>query len=120
MNNSKVKLLNQQYQVVSHCGVSAWPYDMCMITPSEVAVTATHEVQFITVTQGQLVTGRKFKVQHPCWGIAHHQGDLFITSGTALYKCTLSGERVCRLHEDLSGYNTGKNYCGSIFIVLEI
>ncbi|KAH3773683.1 hypothetical protein DPMN_175051 [Dreissena polymorpha] len=58
-NNKNVKLLNQQYQVVSHWDVSGYIEDMCMIKPSEVAVTVTsnttgsniHEVQFITATQ---------------------------------------------------------------------
>ncbi|KAH3879553.1 hypothetical protein DPMN_003456 [Dreissena polymorpha] len=94
--------------MVSHWSVNAVPYDMCMITPSEVALAVdddsnTHEVQFITVTHNQLVSGRKFKLPHTCKSIAHHQGDLFITSGTALYKYTLSGKQICRLHEDLSG-----------------
>ncbi|KAH3835581.1 hypothetical protein DPMN_108935 [Dreissena polymorpha] len=37
-NNKRVKLLNQQYQVVSHWDVTAKPWDICQITPSEVAV----------------------------------------------------------------------------------
>ncbi|KAH3879524.1 hypothetical protein DPMN_003427 [Dreissena polymorpha] len=54
--NDKVKLLNQQYQVVSHWGVNAKPWDMCLITPSEAAVAlGDHGVQFITVTQSKLV-----------------------------------------------------------------
>ncbi|KAH3692920.1 hypothetical protein DPMN_193256 [Dreissena polymorpha] len=107
--NHKVKLLNQQYQVVSHCGVSA--QSICQITPSEVAVTVddwinTHEVQFITFNQSQLVTGRHFQLQHDCYGIAHHQGDLFICSGNAMFKYSLSGELICKLYEDASGFVT--------------
>ncbi|KAH3693011.1 hypothetical protein DPMN_193348 [Dreissena polymorpha] len=80
---------------------------MCLITPSEVAVAVSdnrnkHEVQFITVTQSKLVSGRKFRLQHECSGIAHYQGDLFIGSGEALFKYTLSGKQVCRLYEDQS------------------
>ncbi|KAH3854875.1 hypothetical protein DPMN_097433 [Dreissena polymorpha] len=109
----KVKLLDQQYQVVSHLVVQADPKDMCLITPSEVAVTVddnsnTHEVQFITVTKSQLVTGRKFQLQHECKGIAHHLGDLFICSGTALHKYSLSGKLVLTLYEDISSGDTGK------------
>ncbi|KAH3862382.1 hypothetical protein DPMN_025348 [Dreissena polymorpha] len=105
-NNNKVKLLNQQYQVVSHWDVNARPFDICLITPSEVAVAVNngniHEVQFITVNQGKLVSGRKFQLQHECRGIGHHQGDLFVTSGQELYKYTLSGKLICRLYEDRS------------------
>ncbi|XP_052262611.1 uncharacterized protein LOC127866221 [Dreissena polymorpha] len=105
-NNKKVKLLNQQYHAVSHLDVRAESQDICQITPSEVAVAVTyrniHEVQFITVIQGQLTLGRKLKLQHGCSGIACHQGELFICSGTALYKYTLYGKQLCRLYEDRS------------------
>ncbi|KAH3742144.1 hypothetical protein DPMN_048879 [Dreissena polymorpha] len=115
-NNKKVKLLNQQYQVVSHWDVAADIRDMCQITPSEVAVAVntarnTHGVQFITVTQSQITPGRKLELQHGCTGIAHHQGELFICSGTALYKYTLNGKHVCSLYEDISySLYTGKNH----------
>ncbi|KAH3856444.1 hypothetical protein DPMN_099032 [Dreissena polymorpha] len=107
--NNKVKLLNQQYQVVSHCNVSHYndPPDMCLITPTEVAVTVNGEVQFITVSQSQLAKGRKLKLQNSCHSIAHNQGDLYTCSDTALYKFTLSGKLVCRLYEDTSADYTG-------------
>ncbi|KAH3879536.1 hypothetical protein DPMN_003439 [Dreissena polymorpha] len=109
--NKRFKLLNQQYQVVSHCGVAEYVRDMCQITPSEVAVAVdddnyTHNVQFITVTQSQLTLGRKLELQHGCKGIDHHEGELFICSGTALFKYTLSGKQVCRLYEDESAHET--------------
>ncbi|XP_052228802.1 uncharacterized protein LOC127843021 [Dreissena polymorpha] len=105
--NKNVKLLNQQYQVVSHWDVNARPLDICLITPSEVAVAVNtsniHEVQFITVNQGKLVSGRKFQLQHECTFITHHQGDLFVTSGQELYKYSLNGKLICRLYQDRSG-----------------
>ncbi|KAH3894780.1 hypothetical protein DPMN_018939 [Dreissena polymorpha] len=122
-SNKRFKLLNQQYQVVSHCGVTVYVSDMCQITPSEVAVAVddndskTHNVQFITVTQSQLTLGRKLELQHGCTGIACHQGELFICSGTALFKYTLYGKQLCRLYEDRSFIiNTGKNHGEFILI----
>ncbi|KAH3879408.1 hypothetical protein DPMN_003310 [Dreissena polymorpha] len=119
--NNRVKLLSQQYQVVSHWDVRDEPRDMCQITPSEVAVavntsTTIGEVQFITVNQGKLVSGRKFQLQHKCIGIGHHQGDLFVTSGQELYKYSLNGKLICRLYEDRSADYTGKNHGESILI----
>ncbi|KAH3818929.1 hypothetical protein DPMN_120657 [Dreissena polymorpha] len=117
-----VKLLNQQYQVVSH--LDAWPFDICLIAPSEVAVTVNasniHEVQFITVNQGKLVPGRKFQLQHECRGIAHQNGDLFVTSCQELYKYSLNGKLICRLYEDRSADWTGKNHGESILITFVI
>ncbi|KAH3768185.1 hypothetical protein DPMN_169397 [Dreissena polymorpha] len=111
--NMKVKLLDQQYQVVSHCSVNVLPWDMSQITPSMVAVTVedmheVHEVQFITVKNRKLARGMKLKFQHECFGIAVHQDDLFITADTALYKHTLSGILVNKMYEDTSGSGTGK------------
>ncbi|KAH3881817.1 hypothetical protein DPMN_005744 [Dreissena polymorpha] len=124
LHNQNVKLLNQQYQVVSHCGVTR-PWHMCQITPSEVAVAVNIDniselnwVQFITVTQRQLTPGRKLKFRHECTGIAHHQGELFICSRTKLYKYTLNGKQVCIIYEDRSSAYTGKNYGGFILITL--
>ncbi|XP_052268725.1 uncharacterized protein LOC127870108 [Dreissena polymorpha] len=107
--NDNVKLLNQQYQVVSHWDVNARPFDICLITPSEVAVAVNdhdskiHEVQFITVNQGKLVPGRKFQLQHECRGIDHHQGVLFVISSEELYKYTLNGKQVCSLYRSFDG-----------------
>ncbi|KAH3850581.1 hypothetical protein DPMN_093003 [Dreissena polymorpha] len=107
MENKKVKLLNQQYKVVSHCNVTAGPHGICQITPREVAVTVdddinTHEVQFITVTKSMLVTERQFRLEHKCRGIAHHADDLFIGAGSALYMYSLSGELCTRLYKQLN------------------
>ncbi|KAH3703827.1 uncharacterized protein LOC127860222 [Dreissena polymorpha] len=110
MDNKKIKLVDEQYQVVSHWSVTAYPKDICQITPSEVAVTVddtnTNEVQFITVNKRQLVTGRKLQLQHTCNGIACHQEDLYITSDTALYKYKLSGKLVRKMYKDTSGNYT--------------
>ncbi|KAH3883599.1 hypothetical protein DPMN_007559 [Dreissena polymorpha] len=121
-DNKRVKLLSQQYQVVSHWDVNAYPRAICLITPNEVAVAVNdhnskiHEVQFITVNQGKLVSGRKFQLQHECTCITHHLGDLFVTSGKELYKYTLSGKLICRLYQDRSANWTGKNHGESILI----
>ncbi|KAH3718875.1 hypothetical protein DPMN_061700 [Dreissena polymorpha] len=115
-DNKRVKLLNQQYQVVSHWDVNDGKWDICQITPSEVAVPMNNEVQFITVSQSQLAIGRKLELQHSCISVAHHRGDLFIASGTALFKYKLNGKLVCRLYEDKSDNDTGKNRGGFIII----
>ncbi|KAH3702470.1 uncharacterized protein LOC127861184 [Dreissena polymorpha] len=99
-SNNKVKLLNKQYQVVSHCSVSDRNVAICLITPSEVGVTVGDEVQFIKVNNSRLVKDRKLKFRHYCYGIASHQGDLFVTSGTELYNYSLDGKLVSKLHEN--------------------
>ncbi|KAH3824495.1 uncharacterized protein LOC127832611 [Dreissena polymorpha] len=108
--NCCVKLLDQQYQVIGHCDLSAHPNDICQITPSKVAVTmdkdTTNEIQFVSVNGGRLVKGRKLQFQHTCGGIAHDQKDLYLTTGTALYKYSMNGDLLTTLHADTSGNNT--------------
>ncbi|KAH3819814.1 hypothetical protein DPMN_121558 [Dreissena polymorpha] len=114
--NKNVKLLNQQYQLVSHCSVSDQPDCMCQIAPSEVGVTFGSDVQFIKVNNSQLVTDRNLQFPHRCIGIAFHQGDLFVTSRTALYNYSLCGKLVSIVHEDESGGLACYNNVGLIFI----
>ncbi|KAH3852943.1 hypothetical protein DPMN_095464 [Dreissena polymorpha] len=109
-NNNNIKLLNQDYQVVSHCSVSDAAQYMCQITASEVGVTVRAEIQFIKVNNNQLVKDRKLKFQHKCNGIAFHQEDLFVTSRRSLYKYSLDGKLVSKLHHDYSDTLTGKNH----------
>ncbi|KAH3702504.1 hypothetical protein DPMN_077527 [Dreissena polymorpha] len=110
-SNNKVKLLNKQYQVVSHCSVSDEPWGICQITPSEVGVTVGKQVQFIKVNNNQLVKDRKLKFQHDCYGIASHRGDLFVTSGTELYNYSLDGKLVSKLHEIKSDTPDTRTVC---------
>ncbi|KAH3704140.1 hypothetical protein DPMN_079195 [Dreissena polymorpha] len=115
--NNNVKLLNQQYQVVSQCSVSGQPFNMSLITPSEVGVTVGSKIKFIEVNNSKLVKVRKLQLQHTCKGIAYHEGNLFVTSGTALYKYRYAqNDKIGRkLHEN-KYENTGKNLVGYIFI----
>ncbi|KAH3704214.1 hypothetical protein DPMN_079270 [Dreissena polymorpha] len=118
-SNSKVKLLSQTYQVVSHCSVSDshlnWPMGICQITPSEFGIAVgprgTHgdgfppsKILFIKVNNSQLVKDRILTFQHYCTSIVYKKGDLFVTSGTALFKYKLSDTctLVSKLHEDKS------------------
>ncbi|XP_052267267.1 uncharacterized protein LOC127869044 [Dreissena polymorpha] len=106
----KVNLLNHQYQVVGHCNVNGYPFDICQITPSEVAVAVdkdkTNEVQFISVNDGLLSNGTTFQLEHKCIGIAYNLQDMYLSSGTALYKYSMQGDMLEKLYEDTSALKT--------------
>ncbi|XP_052223781.1 uncharacterized protein LOC127839440 isoform X1 [Dreissena polymorpha] len=106
-NNKRVKQLNHQYKVVGHCDLTTYPTDMCCITPSEIAIIGndyrTHDVQFVSVNGGRLVMGTKIQFQHICIGVAHDLQHLYLTSGTALYKYSMTGDLLNKLYEDTSG-----------------
>ncbi|XP_052781550.1 uncharacterized protein LOC128218066 [Mya arenaria] len=110
-NNNEVKLLDQEYRVVDHCDVPENPYNVCHIGGNEVAVCVNkyddrHELHFINITNGKLVTTRKLSFIHRCFSAAHHGNNLYISSGTALYVYTMTGQLVKTLYEDRSGRNT--------------
>ncbi|XP_052251817.1 uncharacterized protein LOC127858641 [Dreissena polymorpha] len=77
---------------------------MCNIDSSLVAVTLDNrEVHFIRVTNDQLVKDKVLKLQHECHGIAHHQGNLYITDDSALYRFTVEGRLVSKMYKDTGG-----------------
>ncbi|XP_052779507.1 uncharacterized protein LOC128216859 [Mya arenaria] len=105
-NNWKVKLLDKEYRVIDHCDIPEYPWDVCHIDGNEVAVCVNSELHFINASKGKLVTTRKISFTHDCYAAAHHGGQLYISSGTALYVYTMSGQKVKMLYEDKSGYRT--------------
>ncbi|XP_052778786.1 uncharacterized protein LOC128216256 [Mya arenaria] len=88
-NNMTVKLLDQEYRVVDHCDVPMLPHDVCHIGGNEVAVCVNnyidrHELHFINITKGKLVTTRKLSFTHNVTR-AHHGNNLYISSAP---RCT--------------------------------
>ncbi|KAH3792039.1 hypothetical protein DPMN_145528 [Dreissena polymorpha] len=117
--NKKVKLLDKHNNVCSHCECDD-PRGIFQITSSEVAVAVNSGVQFISVSNGKLVNGRKVQLPHAAYGIAFHQGALYVTSGTALYLYTLTGSLVKKLYEDTHGRLTGKCCLFCLFLTKNI
>ncbi|XP_052215866.1 uncharacterized protein LOC127834233 isoform X3 [Dreissena polymorpha] len=103
-NNRKVKLLDQTMKVVTHYDLPSNPLSTCSIDSSLVAVAMyIKEIIFIRVTNRKLVKDRTMEFQHLCHSIAHHQGNLFITTVTALYQYTVDGRLLRKLYEDTRG-----------------
>ncbi|KAH3852001.1 hypothetical protein DPMN_094490 [Dreissena polymorpha] len=114
-SNQRLKLLDLQLKVVSECDMSGNPNDMCLITPCQVAVAVNNKhIQFVSVNSGQLMKGMRLQLLHGCYGVAHHQGELYVTSGQTLYKYNLDGKLVNMMYEDTSNSFTGnghEHYC---------
>ncbi|KAH3826448.1 uncharacterized protein LOC127831990 [Dreissena polymorpha] len=106
--NEAAKLLDKDFKVASFNFLPHKPMFMCSIAPSLFAVTLDNsEVVFIIVAKnGQMVQDRTLKLQHNCLGIAHYQGNLYITSGTALYHYTVRGRLVSKIYQDKSSDTT--------------
>ncbi|XP_052781230.1 uncharacterized protein LOC128217853 [Mya arenaria] len=116
-NNCKVKLLDKEYRVLDHCDVPEYQRDVCHIDGNEVAVCVDsgyadrRGLYFINATKGKLVYTSKLSFTHRCYAAAHHGGQLYISSGNALYVYTMSGQKVKMLYEDKFGRMTVRK-CG--------
>ncbi|XP_052779818.1 uncharacterized protein LOC128217040 isoform X1 [Mya arenaria] len=109
MHNCKVKLVDKEYRVIDYCDVPEYPWDVCHIDGNEVAVcinsvnSDSRGLYFINAMKGNFVTTSKLSFTHRCYAAAHHGGQLYISSGNALYVYTMSGKKVKKLYEGKSG-----------------
>ncbi|KAH3749785.1 hypothetical protein DPMN_184298 [Dreissena polymorpha] len=129
--NKRVKMLDKHYNVYGDLKVDGNPQDICQILPEQVAITFENRVQFINVIKkGRLpyaIHGISVyetrELPHATLGITYHQGDLYITSGTALYHYDLSGTDLTHkksLYEDTGSGITGKMCCKYINCIFNI
>ncbi|KAH3893911.1 hypothetical protein DPMN_018063 [Dreissena polymorpha] len=111
-SNKKVKMLDKNYRVICQCVLSSSPVSVCKISDDSLAAavydwTNFHEINFLAVTSDEnLVKTSAFTLNHPCTGVCHNMGLLYITSRTALYRYTLTGTLVDKMYEDTSNFNT--------------
>ncbi|XP_052267474.1 uncharacterized protein LOC127869173 isoform X2 [Dreissena polymorpha] len=109
--NNKVKMLDKEFRVISHCDMPSDPRYICQVSDTEVAVSVydleiVHEIHFLSVTDNTLVKKKSLNLTHPCTGIHHYNGQLFVTSRTALYRYSMTGTLLDKLYEDNSAVDT--------------
>jgi len=110
--NSKIKVLNNNYQVISTCDVPDYLCDICTTGEHEAAVTVIkdserrYEVFFFSFHSGTLLKTRSIKLEHKCAGLAHHSGNLYVTNATALYVYDMAGGQGRKLYGDETGQFT--------------
>ncbi|KAH3789370.1 hypothetical protein DPMN_167548 [Dreissena polymorpha] len=105
--NMCVKLIDQANNVIMHVKLPSDPLSMCNISLDEVAVTVSdykslNEIHFLRVDARKIITIKHIQLNHLCYGIAHHKGCMFVTSGTSLLQYTTDGRLVKKLYEDKS------------------
>lgn len=81
--NKRLKLLDTNYNLKSHCDVPGEPYCVCCINGNLVATTLRDEkvVQFLEIENTTMKTQQWFKLDEYCRGIAHNNNQLYITVG---------------------------------------
>ena len=110
-DNSKLKLLNSSYQVMSTSDVPDNPRVVCSTGQREAAVTVDdtkdrHEILLVRVKAGKIEQMRTIKRQHTCGGLAHHGGYLYVTAKTALHVYDMAGGEGRQLYSDKNGVIT--------------
>jgi len=113
--NSKLKLLNSSYQVMSTSDVPNWPQDVCITGQREAAVTVDdgkdrHEILLVRVKAGKIEQMKTIKLQHTCGALAHHGDHLYVTTNTALRVYDMAGGHGRQLYSDEKG-ETSVNKC---------
>jgi len=109
--NSKVKLLNSSYQVMSSSDVPDSPRDVCSTGQREAAVAVIdgkdrHEILLVRVKAGKIEEMKTIKLQHTCGGLAHHGSYLYVAARTALHVYDMAGGQGRQLYRDKKGGNT--------------
>ncbi|KAH3791164.1 hypothetical protein DPMN_144644 [Dreissena polymorpha] len=112
-DNKSVKLLDKAYNLIEQLQLPTCPRSMSYISTNEVALTVSdggtiNEILFLRVDKGRIINFNTVHINHVCCGIAYHQGDLFVSSCTAVCQYTMDGGLVKTLYEDKSLGNASK------------
>lgn len=76
--NRKLKLFTGNFNPVMELGLSSKPWDITIVSESEVAVSLPAEckIEFVTVSGPSLTPTRSIFTDEPCFGICHASGKL--------------------------------------------
>ncbi|KAH3717353.1 uncharacterized protein LOC127855612 [Dreissena polymorpha] len=120
-NNKNVKILDNDYSVLSQINLDFHPFGICYFSPTgRIAVSGKGQIQCMYTLKGRdLITFNKlsFQFSHDCCGMAISNDDMYITSGSALYHYTRDGKPVKNLYEDSGVYNCAVNQSGDKIFV---
>ena len=109
--NQKVKLLNEKFEVVSHCNLKGNPFGLCYMKNYELAVCVKGNIiSILRQDNGHLSDSRELKFTHPCVDIKCMDRRFYISSSTAIYMYTSSGDIVKKIFEDTTSIKTIYNF----------
>ena len=95
--NSRLKLLDKNYIVKATYDVPNYPQDICHTGHREAAVVVYNEdvrrkILLVRARAGNLEQIKSFNLEHPCIGVSYYDGRLYVTSPTAVFVYSMSGE----------------------------
>ena len=105
--NSKIKLLNNTFDIISTIDVPNTT-DVCCTGQREAAVGVDdgediHEILLVRVHAGKIEQKRTIKLQHTCDGLARHGDHIYTTTGTGLYVFDMALGHDRQLYSDETG-----------------
>ncbi|XP_060600984.1 uncharacterized protein LOC132754385 [Ruditapes philippinarum] len=105
-NNKLKRLHSYNYTVTDYCDLPDWPYQVCMINNTQVAVTvpSKKKVHFISLERNMKTTN-KINTDFDCFRLAYANNNLYISdSSSTVYMYTLSGRKIRKFSKDQSGH----------------
>ena len=112
-NNKRLKILDKNYSLRSHCDTPGMPYSLCMISPELIAVSLRDEkiIQFVSVDGGgKMKLDKKLKLDEFCRGLAYKENQLYVACGGGegeihgqLRVYSLNGSLLRVYEEDIQG-----------------
>ena len=115
-SNSKLKLLNSSFSVMSTSDVPNFPWDICSIGQREAAVALDYvsgrrgAILLVRVRSGTIEQLKTISFQHCCRGIAYHDDHFYVTTKTTLYKYDKEGSQGREMYNDPTGDNPEDNH----------
>ncbi|XP_045172373.2 uncharacterized protein LOC123534268 [Mercenaria mercenaria] len=119
-NNQKVKWLDMEYKVKSHCDLNACPTGICCTAHNEVAVkTDKNKVQFISVDNSLSIL-RDISIEGGAyWGMAYTAGDLWVSTGSGVNVYNRSGTLLNSISNNVNGQKVFKSLSQHIAVSRE-
>jgi hypothetical protein len=103
--NKQLKRLDLWTETINDCiNLQTSPCAVCLISKMESAVAlADNTIQFVSL-ENKLSATHKLKMNHPCHGLAHKDGKLFISDNAkTLYIHDMNGHELKRISTNTSG-----------------
>ncbi|XP_053392247.1 uncharacterized protein LOC128554939 [Mercenaria mercenaria] len=107
--HSRLKKLNDRYQVISVCKMPPFPNDVCYIGNNVAVVSLTsNKLQFIDIREGMTLT-RSVDTDHSCWGLAYGNNQLYVVGDSFVCIYSKDGIKQHILYTHQSRYPLFRN-----------
>lgn len=104
-SNNKLKHLDSStHMVKDSCETPGNPWQVCAINDKQIAVSmqGMKNIHFISL-DGKMTITNQMKTDHNCYGLAHANGNIYVSDDHAIYIYSVSGTKLKQFTLDQSG-----------------